>query len=534
LSSKQLSYSEEARLALKRGVDLLAKTVGVTLGPRGRHVVIDRPGFGTSPLITKDGVTVAKEIELEEPYENMGAQMLREVAEKTSDVVGDGTTTATVLAQSILAGGFRNVTAGANPMSIKRGIDRAASHVIEVIKKRAKSVKENAELRAVATVSANNDGEIGKLVADALDQVGREGVVTVEESKSTGTNLKFVEGMQFDRGYLSAYFATDRERMEAVLTDALVLLYEKKISSMAEFVPLLEKLAQVRKPLLIVSEDVEGEALAALVVNKLRGLLNVVAVKAPGFGDRRKQIMQDIAVVTGAHFFAEDLGTKLDSVALDQLGSVKRVVITKDDTTLVEGGGTKKAIGDRVKHIKQELERADSSYDKERLQERVAKLSGGVAVIEVGASTETEMREKKTRVENALNATRAASEAGVVSGGGVALLRAARALDTLKLEGDEQAGVKIVKDALAGPAMRIAENAGHDGGVVVSKILAEKGNVGFNAETGKFVDLLEANIVDPAKVTMTAVQNAASIAGMILTTEAAIVDKPAEKKDIKK
>jgi len=530
MPSKQLHFSEAARTSIKRGVDLLAKLIGVTLGPKGRNVLLDRSGHSATPQIVKDGVSIAKEIDLEDPDENLGAEMMREIAEKTSEDVGDGTSTAIVLAASILANGYRNVTAGANPMALKRGIDKAIETVTEAIEKSAKQIKESDELRAVATVSANHDSVIGKLIADAMKEVGRDGVITVEESKGTSTNLKIVEGMQFTRGYLSAHFVTDHERMEIVLKDPLILLFEKKISAIHEFVPFLEKVAQIGKPLLIISEDVEGEALAALVVNKLRGLLNVVAVKAPGFGDSRKAVMTDIATLTGGSFFSEELGTKLDAIETNELGRAARIVVTKDDTTIIEGAGTKKAINERCQHIQKEIERSESSYDQEKLKERLAKLKGGVAVIEVGASTESEMKEKKSRVDNALNAARAASEAGIVPGGGVAFLRAISSLKELSLKGDEQTGVSIVTEALLSPARKIAENAGFSGDVVVNRILEGKGSFGFNAVTGEYEDLTKANVIDPAKVNITSLRNAASIASLILTTEATITDTPEEKK----
>lgn len=525
--AKQIAFSEDARLALKQGADILAKAVGVTLGPRGRHVIIDRK-FGT-PQITKDGVSVAKEIELEDPYENLGAQLLREVAEKTSDAVGDGTTSSTVLAQSIINEGLRNVAAGSNPMALKRGIDQAVIKAVSALKAFSKPVHGRKDLEAVATISSNNDAEIGKTLADAMEKVGKEGVVTVEESNSMKTELKIVEGMQFDRGFISPHFVTDAERMEVVLKDALILLYEKKISSLPEFIPFLEKIAQTGKQLLIIAEEIEGEALAALVVNKLRGLLKVAAVKAPGFGDRRKEMLEDIAVLTQGKFFSEELGVKLESIQLTDLGRAERIVIDKDNTTLIGGAGSKTDIQARVERLRKQIKNSDSTYDKEKLEERIAKLIGGVAVIRVGASTEAELKEKKQRIENALNATRAASQEGIVPGGGVALLRVRDSLDQLKLEGDEQIGVNIVKDALKGPAFRIAENAGFDGHVVVKRILEEKGNFGFNAETGQFEDLIQANVIDPTKVVRTVLENAASISSMILTTEAAISELLEEK-----
>ena len=527
--AKLISYSEEARQRIKRGVDILAKAVSVTLGPRGRNVVIDKK-FG-APLVTKDGVTVAKEIDLKDPYENMGAQMVREVAEKTSDNAGDGTTTATVLAQSIVSEGLKNVTAGANPMALKRGIDKASEKIVETIKKMSKAVKGKEDITAVGAISANNDQTIGQLLADALEKVGKEGVITVEEAKGLKTELDVVEGMQFDRGYLSPYFVTDSERMEVVLKEPYILLYEKKVSTVKDLVPVLEKVARLGKPLLIISEDIEGEALATLVVNKIRGVLQIAAVKAPGFGDRRKALMEDIAIITKGKFISEDLGVKLENVDLEMLGTAQRVVIDKDNTTIVGSAGTQKDIKARCEHIKAEIERSDSDYDKEKLQERLAKLSGGVAVVKVGAATEVEMKEMKARIEDALHATRAAIDEGIVPGGGVALLRSIASLDDVKASGDEATGVQIVRRALQEPARKIAHNAGFDGSVVVKKILENKGNFGFNALTCEFEDLVEAKVIDPAKVVRVAIENACSIAGMILTTECVIADKPKEKKD---
>ncbi len=532
MAAKQIAYAEEARARLKKGVDLLAKTVGVTLGPRGRNVVLERK-FG-APVITKDGVTVAKEVDLKDPYENMGAQMVREVAEKTSDLAGDGTTTATVLAQSIVAEGFKNVTAGANPMSLKRGIEKATSAVVESLKKLSKPVKGRPEIEAVGTISANNDSTIGKLLAEALEKVGKEGVITVEESNTMKTELEFVEGMQFDRGYTSPYFVTDAERMECVLKEPYILLYEKKISSIKELIPLLEQVARAGKPLLILSEDVEGEALATLVVNKLRGILACCAVKAPGFGDRRKSMLEDIAILTKGKFLSEDLGTKLENVELSMLGTCQRVVVDKDNTTLVGGVGSQKEIKARCEQIRAQVERSDSEYDKEKLQERLAKLSGGVAVVRVGAATEVEMKEKKARIEDALHATRAAVEEGIVPGGGVALLRSLSAIDGLKLSGDEATGATIVRRALEEPARRIAENAGWDGSVVVRRILQEKGSFGFNAEKLEYGDLVQDGVIDPTKVVRIATENAASIAGLLLTTECAVSEKPKEEEKAKK
>jgi chaperonin GroEL len=528
--AKLISYSEEARQRIKRGVDILARAVSVTLGPRGRNVVIDKK-FG-APLVTKDGVTVAKEIDLKDPYENMGAQMVREVAEKTSDNAGDGTTTATVLAQSIVSEGLKNVTAGANPMALKCGIDKASAKVIETINKMSKAVKGDKEkITAVGAISANNDQSIGQLLADALEKVGQEGVITVEEAKGLKTELDVVEGMQFDRGYLSPYFVTDAERMEVVLKEPYILLYEKKVSAVKDLVPVLEKVARLGKPLLIISEDIEGEALATLVVNKIRGVLQIAAVKAPGFGDRRKALMEDIAIITKGKFISEDLGVKLENVDLEMLGTAQRVVIDKDNTTIVGSAGTQKDIKGRCEQIKAEIERSDSDYDKEKLQERLAKLSGGVAVVRVGAATEVEMKEMKARIEDALHATRAAIEEGIVPGGGVALLRSIASLDDVKVSGDEATGLQIVRRALQEPARKIAHNAGFDGSVVVKKILENKGDFGFNALTCEFEDLVKAKIIDPAKVVRIAVENACSIAGLILTTECVIADKPKEVKD---
>ena len=527
--AKLISYSEEARQKIKRGVDILARAVSVTLGPRGRNVVIDKK-FG-APLVTKDGVTVAKEIDLKDPYENMGAQMVREVAEKTSDNAGDGTTTATVLAQAIVSEGLKNVTAGANPMALKRGIDRASAKIVDTIKKMSKAVKGKEDITAVGAISANNDQSIGQLLADALEKVGKEGVITVEEAKGLKTELDVVEGMQFDRGYLSPYFVTDAERMEVVLKEPYILLYEKKVSAVKDLVPVLEKVARLGKPLLIISEDIEGEALATLVVNKIRGVLQIAAVKAPGFGDRRKALMEDIAIITKGKFISEDLGVKLENVDLEMLGTAQRVVIDKDNTTIVGSAGTQKDIKSRCDQIKAEIERSDSDYDKEKLQERLAKLSGGVAVVKVGAATEVEMKEMKARIEDALHATRAAIDEGIVPGGGVALLRSIASLDDVKASGDEATGVQIVRRALQEPARKIAHNAGADGSVVVKKILENKGDFGFNALTCEFEDLVKAKVIDPAKVVRIAVENACSIAGLILTTECVIADKPKEKKE---
>ncbi len=535
MAAKSLIFREEARAALKRGVDILADTVKVTLGPRGRNVVIDRK-FG-SPLITKDGVTVAKEIDLKDPNENMGAQLVREVAEKTSDEAGDGTTTATVLAQAILKEGLKNVIAGANPMALKRGIEKAVAQAIESVRKISKDVKNKEEIASVGTISANNDSTIGNLLADAMEKVGKDGVITVEESKTTQTTLELVEGMQFDRGYLSPYFVTDPEKMECVLKDPAILLYEKKISAVKDLVPILEKTVQTGRSVLILAEDVEAEALATLVVNKLRGTIKVCAVKAPGFGDRRKAMLEDLAILTGGKFISEDIGLKLENVDLTMLGSASRVVIDKENTTIVEGAGKKQAIKERCERIKNEIEKTDSTYDKEKLQERLAKLSGGVAVIKVGAATETEMKEKKARVEDALHATRAAAQEGIVPGGGIALLKAIASLKSLKLEGDEEIGGQIIARALQEPARQIAQNAGFDGSVIVEHLLNEENKVnwGFNADKGEYEDLVKAGIIDPTKVVRMALQNASSIASLIVTTEAALAEKlKDEDKDDKK
>src|SRR5438874_665695 len=527
---KQLKFDEDARASLLRGVNILAEAVKATLGPKGRNVVIDKK-FG-SPTITKDGVTVAKEIELKEPYENMGAQMLKEVASKTSDIAGDGTTTATVLAQAIFREGLKNVTAGANPIGLKRGIEAAVEAVTDELKKLSKSTKDKKEIAQVATIASNNDKTIGSLIAEAMEKVGKDGVITVEESKSADTVLDVVEGMQFDRGYLSPYFATDPERMEVVLEDALILIHEKKISVMKDMLPLLEQVARSGKPFLIIAEDVEGEALATLVVNKLRGTLHTCAVKAPGFGDRRKAMLEDIATLTGGKAITEDLGIKLENIKLEDLGRAKKVVVDKDNTTIVEGAGKANAIEGRIKQIRAQIEETTSDYDREKLQERLAKLAGGVAVIKVGAATETAMKEKKARVEDALNATRAAVEEGIVPGGGVALLRCAKAVDTLKLEGDEKVGAAIVKRALEEPIRQIVENAGLEGSVVIEKVKSESTPTrGFDAETLEFVDMLQAGIIDPTKVERVALQNAASVASLLLTTEALITELPEEKKE---
>src|SRR5216117_1282726 len=528
--AKQLKFDEEARASLLRGINIMAAAVKATLGPKGRNIVIDKK-FG-SPTITKDGVTVAKEIELKDPNEDMGAQMLKEVASKTSDIAGDGTTTATVLAQAIFREGLRNVTAGANPMGLKRGIAAAVEALTEELKKLSKSTKDKKEIAQVATIASNNDKTIGNLIAEAMEKVGKDGVITVEESKSADTVLDVVEGMQFDRGYLSPYFVTDAERMECILEDALILIHEKKISVMKDMLPLLEQVARAGKPLLIIAEDVEGEALATLVVNKLRGTLHTAAVKAPGFGDRRKAMLEDIAILTGGKAITEDLGIKLENIKLEDLGRAKKVVVDKDNTTLIEGAGKASTIEGRIKQIRAQIEETTSDYDREKLQERLAKLAGGVAVIKVGAATETAMKEKKARVEDALNATRAAVEEGIVPGGGVALLRASKAIDRLKVEGEEKVGAQIVKRALEEPIRQIVENAGLEGSVVVEKVKAETvATRGFDAETMEFVDMLQAGIIDPAKVERVALENAASIASLLLTTEALITDLPEEKKD---
>jgi chaperonin GroEL len=526
---KQLKFHEEARRSLLRGVNTMAAAVKATLGPKGRNVVIDKK-YG-SPTITKDGVSVAKEIELKDAFENMGAQMLKEVASKTSDVAGDGTTTATVLAQAIFGEGLKNVTAGADPMGLQRGIDKAVEAVVVELRKLSKSTKDKKEIAQVATIASNNDKTIGNLIAEAMEKVGKDGVITVEESKSADTALDVVEGMQFDRGYLSPYFATDMERMEIVLEDAVVLIHEKKLSSMKEMLPLLEQVARAAKPLVIIAEDVEGEALATLVVNKLRGTLSCVAVKAPGFGDRRKAMLDDIAVLTGGKALTEDLGIKLENIKMEDLGRVKKVVVDKDNTTLIDGAGKSSAIESRIKQIRVQIEETTSDYDREKLQERLAKLAGGVAVVKVGAATETAMKEKKARVEDALNATRAAVEEGIVPGGGVALLRASKGIDALKtLEGDEKVGAMIVKRALEAPLRQIVENAGLEGSVIVEKIkLASPATHGYDAESMRYVDMLEAGIIDPTKVTRVALQHAASIASLLLTTEALISDMPEEK-----
>ena len=524
--AKLLLFDEEARNKIKSGVDQLAEAVRVTLGPRGRNVVIDKK-FG-SPTSTKDGVTVAKEIELEDQFENMGAQMMNEVASKTSDVAGDGTTTATVLAQSIFQEGMKNVTAGANPIDLKRGIDKAVEEVVAELTKLSKPVKDKREISQVGSISANNDPTIGDLISEAMDKVGKDGVITVEEAKTMETSLDIVEGMQFDRGYLSPYFVTNPDRMESILDEPYILLNEKKISNMRDLLPVLEKIAKMGKPLLIIAEDIEGEALATLVVNKLRGTLQVSAVKAPGFGDRRKSMLEDIAILTGGKMLSEDLGIKLENISVDDLGQCKRITIDKENTTIVEGKGKAKDIEGRVKQIRNQVEETTSDYDREKLQERLAKLVGGVAVINVGAATEAEMKEKKARVEDALNATRAAVEEGVVVGGGVALIRCLKVLENLKYKGDQQVGIKILSRAMEEPLRQIANNAGAEGSIAVQNVKAEKGSVGYNAATDKYEDLVKAGIIDPTKVVRSALQNAASVAGLMLTTECIISDKPEE------
>jgi chaperonin GroEL len=528
MPAKQLMFDEEARRAILRGVDKLANAVKATLGPKGRNVVLDKK-FG-APNITKDGVTVAKEVELEDPFENMGAQMVKEVASKTSDVAGDGTTTATVLAQAIIREGMKNVTAGSNPMALKRGIDKAVDAVVEEIKKISKPTKGKKEIAQVATISANNDKTIGDLIADAMEKVGKDGVITVEEAKGMETTLDVVEGMRFDRGYISPYFVTDPARMETVIENPYLLLHEKKISSLKDLLPLLEQVAKLGRPLLIIAEEVDGEALAALVVNKLRGVLNTCAVKAPGFGDRRKEMLQDLAVLTGGTVISEELGIKLENVKLDDLGSAKKVLVDKDNTTVIEGAGKDKEIEGRIKQIRTQIEDTTSDYDREKLQERLAKLAGGVAVIKVGAPTEVAMKEKKARVEDALNATRAAVEEGIVPGGGVVLLRALPALDSVKARGDEKIGVDIVRRALEEPIRQIAENAGVEGAIVVQRVKEGKGAFGFNAETETYEDLLAAGILDPTKVTRAALQHAASIAGLMVTTVCMITELPEKEK----
>ena len=524
MSAKQLKFDESARQALLKGIATLSKAVTATLGPKGRNVVLDKK-FG-SPTVTKDGVTVAKEIDLEDPYENMGAQMVREVSSKTSDEAGDGTTTATVLAEAIFRDGLKHVTAGASPIAIQRGIQKAVEAAVAALDKAAKKVKDKEEIKQVATVSANWDEEIGEIIADAMDKVGKDGTITVEEAKSIETTMDVVEGMQFDKGYLSPYFATDTDSMECRLEDAYILIFEKKISSLKDMVPLLEKVAKTGKPMLIIAEDVEGEALATLVVNRIRGTLNICAVKAPGFGDRRKAMLEDIAILTGGRCITEDLGIKLESVGLSDLGRAKSIVVDKENTTMVEGSGKSSEIQGRVNQIRRQIEETTSDYDREKLQERLAKLAGGVAVINVGAATETEMKEKKARVEDALHATRAAVEEGIVPGGGVALLRTRPAIDKLKLEGDHQIGVTIIRNAVESPLRALAANAGLEGAVIVQEVLDSKGNIGLNIATEKYEDLVKAGVVDPKKVTRIALQNAGSIAGLLLTTECLITEIP--------
>ncbi len=527
--AKQIIYGEQSRQAILRGINQLADAVKVTLGPKGRNVVLDKK-FG-SPTITKDGVTVAKEIELKDPLENMGAQMVREVASKTSDIAGDGTTTATVLAQAIYREGAKNVVAGANPMEVKRGIEKAVEAITEALKKQSRSVTENSMIAQVGTISANGDETIGKIIAEAMQKVGKDGVITVEEAKTLETSLDVVEGMQFDRGYLSPYFVTDAERMEVVLENPILLIHEKKISSMKDLLPVLEQVARMGRPLLIVAEDVEGEALATLVVNKLRGTLQAAAVKAPGFGDRRKAMLEDIAILTGGRAITEDLGIKLENIKIEDLGKAKKVTIDKDNTTIVEGGGTKQAIEGRVKQLRSQIQDTTSDYDREKLQERLAKIVGGVAVIKVGAATETEMKEKKARVEDAMHATKAAVEEGIVPGGGVALLRAGKALEKLKLEGDQQIGVNIIARALEEPMRWIATNAGQEGSIIVQKVKDGEGDFGFNAQTEKYENLVKAGVIDPTKVVRSALQHASSIASLLLTTEALVSEIPEEKKE---
>ncbi len=529
MSSKRIVFGSEAREKIRKGVDTLADAVKVTLGPLGRNVVLER-SYG-APVITKDGVTVAKEITLEDKLENMGAQMVREVASKTADIAGDGTTTATVLAQAIFREGNKFVTAGANPMELKRGIDKAVELVVETIKKNAAAVSDKKEIQQIATISANSDETIGDLIAQAMERVGRDGVITVEEARGMKDELDVVEGMQFDRGYLSPYFVTNQEKMEAILENPFLLIVEKKITSMKSILAILEQVAKTGRSLLIIAEDVEGEALATLVVNRLRGVLNIAAVKAPGFGDRRKAMVEDIAILTGGKLISEDIGLKLENIQLTDLGTAKRVVLTKDDCTIIEGQGNSENIKGRVAHIRMQIENSASDYDKEKMQERLAKLAGGVAVIKVGAATETEMKEKKDRIEDALHATRAAVEEGIVAGGGVALIRAQKAVDTLELEGDQRLGLQIVRRALEEPLRIISSNAGYEASVVVNKVKSESGNIGFDAKKGEYVDMVKCGIIDPAKVTRSAIQYAASIAGLLLTTEASICDVAEDKKE---
>ncbi|MFC1627602.1 chaperonin GroEL [Gemmatimonadota bacterium] len=526
--AKNIEYDVKARDLLKQGVDKLANAVKVTLGPRGRNVVLDKK-FG-SPLVTKDGVTVAKEIELEDPFENMGAQMVKEVATKTSDIAGDGTTTATLLAQAIYGQGLRSVTAGSNPMDLKRGIEAAVKTVVGELANISRPLTTSQEIAQVASISANNDSTIGDLISEAMEKVGKDGVITVEEAKSIDTSLEVVEGMQFDRGYISPYFITDPESMEVVMEEPMILVFDKKISAMKDLLPILEKVAQMGKPLVIISEDVDGEALATLVVNKIRGTLKVAAIKAPGFGDRRKAMLEDIAILTGARVISEETGLKLENATTGDLGSAKTVTVTKENTTIVEGGGTKEEIKGRINQIKKQIDDTSSDYDREKLQERLAKLAGGVAVINVGASTETEMKEKKARVEDALHATRAAVEEGIVPGGGVAFLRSLEVIDKLKLKGDQKIGAAIVKKALTEPTRQIAENAGQEGSIVVQRVLEMKQDEGYNARTDEYHNLVENGVLDPTKVSRIALENAASIAGLLLTTEAIIADKPEDDK----
>jgi chaperonin GroEL len=525
MPAKMLKFDEDARRSLEAGVDRLADAVSVTLGPKGRNVVLDKK-WG-APTVTNDGVTIAKEIELEDPWEDLGAQLAKEVATKTNDVAGDGTTTATVLARAMVKQGMKNVAAGASPMALKRGIEKAVEAAVEAIGKQSRDVEGKEEIAHVAAISAA-DPAVGDVIAEALDKVGKDGVVSVEESQTFGMELEFTEGMQFDKGYISPYFITDQERMEAVLEDPYILLVGKKISSVQDLLPVLEKVAQSGKPLLVIAEDVEGEALATLVVNKIRGTFNSVAVKAPGFGDRRKAMLQDMAILTGGEVVSEEIGAKLENVTLDLMGRARRAVVTKDDTTIVEGGGQESEIKGRINQIKSEIENTDSDWDREKLQERLAKLAGGVALVKVGAATEVELKEKKHRIEDALSATRAAVEEGIVPGGGVTLIRAEEAVDALVLDGDEATGGSIVRRALSEPSKLIADNAGYEGAVVVQRIRSESGATGFNAETGDWADLFKAGIIDPAKVTRSALQNAASIAGLVLTTESAVVEKPEE------
>ncbi|MEI8171871.1 MAG: chaperonin GroEL [Deltaproteobacteria bacterium] len=527
MGAKILQYDEEARKSILKGVNTLADAVKVTLGPKGRNVILDK-SYG-APTVTKDGVTVAKEIELEDKFENMGAQMVKEVASKTSDVAGDGTTTATILAQAIYREGAKTVAAGSNPMDLKRGIEKAVAAVVSELKKLSKPTKDQKEIAQVGTISANNDEAIGEIIAEAMGKVGKEGVITVEEAKGLETELEIVEGMQFDRGYVSPYFVTNAEKMEVNLEDCFILINEKKIGSMKDLLPILEQIAKMGKPLLIIAEDIEGEALATLVVNKIRGTLNVAAVKAPGFGDRRKAMLEDIAVLTGGKMISEDMGAKLENTKIEDLGRAKRITIDKDNTTIIDGAGDRAALEGRVKQIRAQVEETTSDYDREKLQERLAKLVGGVAVIKVGAATETEMKEKKARVEDALNATRAAVEEGIVPGGGVAYIRALPALDKLKLEGDEQIGVNIIKKALEEPLKMIVTNAGLEGSIAVERVKEKKGAFGFNARTDRYEDMIEAGVIDPTKVARFALQNAASVAALMLTTQCMIADKPEEK-----